>query len=158
AAAGAAAAAYLRDRDPAALREAEIADVDEEAARAGRVSTTHYGSVRVPRAPALMVAAKAASRHSSDLALDALCRRLAQALAPERPTLVGTGLTTARLMGHLGIEGTLLGVDAVRGRTLVARDLDEAGLLELLDAEEEPQLICGVVGGQGALFGRGNQQ
>jgi predicted polyphosphate/ATP-dependent NAD kinase len=157
-AAGAAAAAYLRAPDPAALREAEVADVDEDAARAGRVSTRLYGSVRVPRAPALMVSAKAASRRSSDLAVDALCRQLARELEPGRLTLVGPGTTTARVLAHLGLEGTLLGVDAVRDGKLVATDLDEAGLLALLDESEDASLVCGVVGGQGALFGRGNQQ
>ncbi|MDO8209034.1 ATP-NAD kinase family protein [Conexibacter sp. CPCC 206217] len=182
AAAGAAAAAYLRDPDPAALRDGEVADVDEDATRAGRISTRLYGSVRVPRAPALMVAAKAAPRSSGDLAVDALCRQLARTLDPGRLTLVGPGSTTARLLSHLGLKGTLLGVDAVRHGELVASDLDEAGLLALLDDDDDRRsrpsaatrwdgastaarasdapatLICGVVGGQGALFGRGNQQ
>jgi predicted polyphosphate/ATP-dependent NAD kinase len=45
-AAGAAAAAYLRGAT--ALHDAEIADVDEEAARHDRVTTRLYGSARVP--------------------------------------------------------------------------------------------------------------
>ncbi len=38
-----------------------------------------------------------------------------------------------------------------------ARDLGERELLELL-GDEPVTLLIGVVGGQGALFGRGNQQ
>jgi predicted polyphosphate/ATP-dependent NAD kinase len=160
-AAGTAAAAYLRDPAPTALREAEIADVDEDATRAGRVSTRLYGSARVPRLPSLIVAAKAASRADGDGDLDALARALADDLRRERGrlTLLGPGTSTARVLAHLGVQGgALLGIDAVRDGALVASDLDERGILALLDSARDPRLICGVVGGQGALFGRGNQQ
>jgi predicted polyphosphate/ATP-dependent NAD kinase len=160
-AAGAAAAAYLRAPDPAALRDAEIADVDEQALRAGRVSTRLYGSARVPRIPSLMLAAKAASASHGDGGLDALAHALADEIAAEGPgrlTLVGPGSSTSRVLAALGLEGTLLGVDAIQDGRLVGSDLDEAGLLRLLDAAERPRLLAGVVGGQGALFGRGNQQ
>jgi predicted polyphosphate/ATP-dependent NAD kinase len=156
-AAGAAASAYLRDPRPAALREAEIADVDEDAARDERVATRLYGSALVPRQPALMLGAKAPSG-SADVALDALCAQLAATLPPGRLTLIGPGTTTARVLDHLGLHGTLLGVDAVRDGALVAADLDEQGLLALLDDAADALLLAGVVGGQGSLFGRGNQQ
>jgi predicted polyphosphate/ATP-dependent NAD kinase len=156
-AAGAAASAYLRDPRPAALREAEIADVDEDAARDERVATRLYGSALVPRQPALMLGAKAPSG-SADVALDALCVQLAATLPRGRLTLLGPGTTTARVLDHLGLQGTLLGVDAVRDGALVAADLDEHGLLALLDDAADALLLAGVVGGQGSLFGRGNQQ
>ena len=37
-------------------------------------------------------------------------------------------------------------------------DLDEDGMLRLLDAHPEATLVLGVIGGQGFLLGRGNQQ
>jgi predicted polyphosphate/ATP-dependent NAD kinase len=156
-AAGAAASAYLRDPRPAALREAEIADVDEDAARDERVATRLYGSALVPRQPALMLGAKAPSG-SADVALDALCARLAATLPRDRLVLLGPGTTTARVLAHLGLQGTLLGVDAVRDGELIGADLDEQGLLALLDDHADALLLAGVVGGQGSLFGRGNQQ
>jgi predicted polyphosphate/ATP-dependent NAD kinase len=73
-------------------------------------------------------------------------------------TLFGPGTTTEAVLRRLGQHGTLLGVDAVRDGEVVFRDLDEAGLLTLLDAHDDVALVVGVVGGQGALFGRGNQQ
>jgi predicted polyphosphate/ATP-dependent NAD kinase len=161
-AAGAAAAAYLHDPRPAALTEAEIADVDEDAARADRVATRLHGSVLVPRQPALMVASKAPSGPSADGALDALCAQLARTLPPGRITLLGPGTTTARVLRHLGLAPTLLGVDAVQDGRLIATDLDEEralALVERADAEGGgATLVSGVVGGQGSLFGRGNQQ
>jgi predicted polyphosphate/ATP-dependent NAD kinase len=177
--AAAAAAAYLRARDAADLREADIADVDEDAARDDRIATRLYGSARVPHQPALMMRAKAPSAPVADAGLDALCREIAETLEPGRLYLLGPGTTTGGILAHLGLSGTLLGVDAVRDARLVATDLDEAGLLGLLaEASDRPlvasgvqhervgrhgrrpdvALVLGVVGGQGALLGRGNQQ
>jgi predicted polyphosphate/ATP-dependent NAD kinase len=61
-------------------------------------------------------------------------------------------------MQALALEGTPLGVDAVRDGVLVDADLDEAGLLNLLGDDVEATLVLGVIGGQGFLLGRGNQQ
>lgn len=149
-AAAGAVAAYLRNPAGTPLRAAEVVDVDGGATRL-------YGSALVPHARGLMVASKAPSPLSSDGALEALCARIAATLPSDELTLLGPGTTTARVLHHLGVEGTLLGVDAVRGREPVARDLDEAGLLALL-AREPATLVVGVIGGQGSLFGRGNQQ
>lgn len=143
-AAGAAATAFLRA--PTALGEAEIADADEAAA------TRLYGRALVPRQPALMVRAKAPSP-AHDAALKALCREIAATMAPGRLHLLGPGTTTAAIA-----PGTLLGVDAVRDGAVVAADLDEAGLLGLLENAPDITLILGVIGGQGSLLGRGNQQ
>ncbi|WP_028062135.1 ATP-NAD kinase family protein [Solirubrobacter soli] len=141
-AAGRAAAAYLLR--PGELQQADIADVDEEAARDDRVATRLYGEARVPRAPQIL-AAKAPSP-AGDGGLQALCEALRWLPGV---TLLGPGTTTARIR-----RGTLLGVDALLDGELIATDLDEQRLLEI-DAD---RLILGVVGGQGSLLGRGNQQ
>jgi predicted polyphosphate/ATP-dependent NAD kinase len=62
-----------------------------------------------------------------------------------------------RVTRQLGLEKTLLGVDAVRAGRLVGSDLGERDLLDLI-ADEPVTLVIGVVGGQGAILGRGNQQ
>jgi predicted polyphosphate/ATP-dependent NAD kinase len=136
------------------LREAEVMDVDESALRAGRVSARLYGVARVPDDRARVQHPKAAGR-SGDADLDALCRTIAGELGGL--TLLGPGTTTQRILAHLRIEGTLLGVDAVEDGRLVGRDLNEAELLRLLDGRQA-RLVVGVVGGQGYVFGRGNQQ
>ena len=61
-------------------------------------------------------------------------------------------------MTRLGLDKTLLGVDAVCDGALAGRDLTEAGLLRLLDAHAEAHIVVTVIGGQGHVFGRGNQQ
>jgi predicted polyphosphate/ATP-dependent NAD kinase len=157
-AAGAAASAYLSRPGSDALREAEIADVDEDAARHDRVAARLYGSALVPRQPSLMLGAKTPTATSADAALEALCAQLAAMLPRGRLTLLGPGTTTGRVLSHLGLRGTLLGVDAVRDGELVAADLDEEGILAHLHDAHDALLLSGVVGGQGSLFGRGNQQ
>jgi predicted polyphosphate/ATP-dependent NAD kinase len=133
------------------LREAEVLDGEEE-----RLSPRLYGVVRVPRDRRRMQNPKAGSR-GADAEVDALCRAVAAEARGEGLTILGPGTTTARVLAHLGLEGTLLGVDAVERGELVGSDLREAELLVLLDGRPA-RLVVGVAGGQGYLFGRGNQQ
>jgi predicted polyphosphate/ATP-dependent NAD kinase len=61
-------------------------------------------------------------------------------------------------MTRLGLDKTLLGVDAVCDGVPAGRDLTEADLLRLLGAHSEARIVVTVIGGQGHVFGRGNQQ
>lgn len=56
------------------------------------------------------------------------------------------------------MKKTLLGVDAVLNRKLAASDANETKLLELLEERRKAKIIVTVIGGQGFIFGRGNQQ
>lgn len=157
-AAGEAAAAYLLDPGETGLREAEVADIDEAAVREGRIATHLYGVVRVPRDTGRVLAAKGGPPRVSDHDLDGAAARIIAELEPDTLLLVGPGTTTARIMRALELPATLLGIDAVLDGELVGRDLDERTILRLLDESPRALLALGVVGGQGALLGRGNQQ
>ena len=61
-------------------------------------------------------------------------------------------------MDELGLESTLLGVDLVENQQLVASDMSEQQILSCLDADKPVRIILTIIGGQGHLFGRGNQQ
>lgn len=137
------------------LHQAEVMDVDEEALRDGRVSARLYGVATVPRDRRRVQHPKAGSR-GGDAGLEALCRQLADE-AGDGLTLFGPGTTTRRVLAHLGIEGTLLGIDAVEDGRPAGRDLREAQLLELLESRAA-RVVVSVVGGQGYVLGRGNQQ
>jgi predicted polyphosphate/ATP-dependent NAD kinase len=154
-AAGDLAASHLVDREKH-VRESEVMDVDEAALRSGRVSARLHAVARVPFARGRVQNPKASSA-PPDAALDALCRQIAGEAIADRLTLLGPGSTTQRILRHLGLDGTLLGVDAVASGRLVGADLNEAQLLELLDGRPA-RLLVAVVGGQGYVFGRGNQQ
>ena len=154
-AAGRLAADLLRSR--AGLRCVEIMDVDEDAVRAGRLAARLHGYARAPYARSLLQGAKSGTAPDDAALLDAACAEIARELAPGVLYLVGPGATAKRVLSALGLEGTLLGVDAVRDGALVGRDLSEAEALAL--AGSGPiGVIVGVIGGQGFVFGRGNQQ
>ncbi|MFN0043113.1 MAG: ATP-NAD kinase family protein [Alphaproteobacteria bacterium] len=158
-AAGELAASFVRGQ--IRVGDAEIMDIDEEALCAGRLSAQLYGHARVPLQRRLVQGPKLGATPDSDGELAALCDVLAAEAEPGRLLILGPGTTIARVKARLGIDGTLAGIDVVRGRVLAAKDADEARIMALLDAEQAtalpPQVIVGVVGGQGFLFGRGNQ-
>jgi predicted polyphosphate/ATP-dependent NAD kinase len=101
--------------------------------------------------------AKAGAARDDEAALDALCRKLATTMERQCLYVFGPGTTTRRILRHAGIDGTLLGVDAVWDGKVVGADLGESGILAL-SGGKRMRIIVGVVGGQGFLFGRGNQQ
>jgi predicted polyphosphate/ATP-dependent NAD kinase len=88
-------------------------------------------------------------------------------MSPATLYLLGPGTTTRAIVEALGLAKTLLGVDAVRDRELVGADLSEAQIGELLDRygggepdgpAPQARIVSTVIGGQGHIFGRGNQQ
>jgi predicted polyphosphate/ATP-dependent NAD kinase len=139
------------------VREAEVLDIDEDAVRGDTISTRFYGAACVPDDRLRVQAAKLGAVPSDELALEAVCAAVADALDPRRIYVLGPGTTMRRVLARLGLRKTLLGVDAVRAGCLLGADLGERELLELL-GDEPATLLLGVVGGQGALLGRGNQQ
>jgi predicted polyphosphate/ATP-dependent NAD kinase len=137
--------------------DAEVMDVDEEALRAGAVSARLHGYLRIPAARALFQSAKTRSGPSEEAAQAGIARYFADAMLQEGTWMIGPGTTTRRIMEALGLEKTVLGVDVVRGGGLLARDADEQTLLELA-AAGDARILVTPIGGQGFVFGRGNQQ
>lgn len=135
------------------LAEAEIVDLD---GADGSVQRLH-GIMYVPASEGMRPATKGSSHPRDAAALDGLAQELAASMAGNRTYLFGPGTTTTRILRALGVERpSQLGVDAVRNHRLIGRDLSEAAILSLLD-EGPASIVVGIVGGQGFLFGRGNQ-
>ena len=78
-------------------------------------------------------------------------------MEPETCYLIGAGTTTRGIMHLLGLKNTLIGVDLICGKKLVAADLYGDTILSYIKGRRT-KLIVTVTGGQGYLFGRGNQQ
>ena len=51
----------------------------------------------------------------------------------------------------------LLGIDIVKNKELIASDVNENSILEII-GDDKAKIIVTVIGGQGYIFGRGNQQ
>ena len=141
-------------------KTAEVMDIDEEAFRQGRVSAELYGYLRVPEDEARVQGGKAGRVQSDESALDAIAYSLGDRMEPNTLYVLGTGSTLLGIEQRLGIEGTLLGVDVTRGRQVIATDVNERQILELLksDSTVQAKIVVTVIGGQGYVFGRGNQQ
>jgi len=93
--------------------------------------------------------------------LAAIAEDVADRMEPDVLYILGPGTTTRAIAEALGVEKTLLGVDVVevgeRGIRLVAADVNEAQLLALLEGRRA-KIVVTPIGGQGYIFGRGNQQ
>lgn len=86
-----------------------------------------------------------------------LAAGVVEQMEPDTLYLMGSGSTVAACMGELGLENTLLGVDLVENGQLIGQDLSAAEILTRIRGRR-CRLIITLIGGQGHLFGRGNQQ
>jgi predicted polyphosphate/ATP-dependent NAD kinase len=146
-----AASRFLADPAGTGRRDADVVDLAEDGPRL-------YASLRVPAVAGAMQAAKSRPGPDDGAALVELGREIAAEMRPGHLYLLGPGSTVAHVSAALGIRHSLLGVDAVLDGRLIGADLDERAILDLLDRHPRRGLVLGVVGGQGFLLGRGNQQ
>ncbi|SQC68903.1 ATP-NAD kinase [Pseudomonas aeruginosa] len=139
------------------LASGEVRDLDEEALRAGRVAARWYGEMTVPEEGHFMQHVKQAGMESEELVLVDLADWLAENWEDGVRYVLGPGSTLHGLARNLGLETTLLGVDVLENGAVIARDVDEARLFELVDGHPAYLLVT-AIGGQGHVIGRGNQQ
>lgn len=154
-AAGAIAAAWLRR--PLPTRPLEVLDVDEAALRAGEIGTALYGELRVPYVPGRTQARKAPTPADERAAVRAAAAGAVARLRPGVSYLLGPGATTAEIARQLGLPASPLGVDVVQDGRLLVAAASEPELRRIAEAGPA-QAVVSIVGGQGFLLGRGNQQ
>ncbi len=141
------------------LKVAEVMDIDEEAFRKNIVTAKLYGYLYVPNEKRMVQNMKSGRGYSEEAAVDQLSRYFADNMDPDTFYIVGTGSTTKKILDKLGEDGTLLGVDLVHRRKIVEKDVNERGILDFLATSNgNVKMIVTVIGGQGYIFGRGNQQ
>ena len=137
----------------------EVRDLDEDAFRAGRVSARPFGELLVPEESRYVQHVKQGGAVAEESAVADIAAEVTENIEPGRLYILGPGTTTFAIKQALGIEGTLLGVDVVRDGQCVARDAAEEQLLALLAGHASPAaIVVTAIGGQGHVFGRGNQQ
>jgi predicted polyphosphate/ATP-dependent NAD kinase len=139
------------------LASGEVRDLDEAALREGRVAARWYGELTVPEEGHFMQHVKQGGVESEELVLVDLADWLAGTWEEGVRYVFGPGSTLHGLAANLGLETTLLGVDVIENGAVLARDVTEAQLFELV-AEHPARLLVTAIGGQGHIIGRGNQQ
>lgn len=144
------------------FQAAEVMDLDEEKYRQGCVHTRLYGYLNVPTIRNVIQNPKAAS-HNSDHDVEGICEEIRERIINERKKgenncyIFGAGSTVQKIMDYLGYESTLIGVDVVENDLMLVRDATERQLIDLT-RDKNCRLIITAIGGQGHIFGRGNQQ
>ncbi|MFD1512089.1 ATP-NAD kinase family protein [Halomarina rubra] len=140
--------------------EREVNDIDEAAYREGEVRTELKAIVSVPVASEVQ-----SSKQLGGGSVEALAAGVAAAVEPGVTYVLGPGSTVGAIKRDLGFDGSPLGVDVWRASEdprgddpgeLLVRDGSEREILDALG--EENVVVVSPIGGQGFVFGRGNQQ
>ena len=140
------------------LSEASVMDIDEEEFRNNVVKAQLYGYLKVPAENQFMQNMKEGGVTHKEITLQDIAVFMVESMADDCLYLIGSGTTPKAIMDELDLQSTLLGVDAVYNQQLIANDLTEQQILHLLDEYSNVCLIITLIGGQGHVFGRGNQQ
>ncbi len=141
------------------IRQQEVRDIDEDAFRQGNVRARYYGDLLVPEEGRFMQHVKSGGREVEALVLQDIAGTLIEEMEDDYLYIVGPGSTTRGLMEELGLENTLLGVDLVRSRQVLALDVTGSDIEQAVAAADgKVKIIITPIGGQGHLLGRGNHQ
>ena len=139
------------------VQDALVMDIDEAAFRLGTVRAKRYGEMQIPTALRYVQSVKSAGKESEELVLDDLAAYFVSQMEDDVLYVMGSGTTVAAVMQELGLPNTLLGVDVVKNSELIASDVTATQLLALVE-QQPARLVITLIGGQGHIFGRGNQQ
>ncbi|MHA1213422.1 MAG: ATP-NAD kinase family protein, partial [Candidatus Heimdallarchaeota archaeon] len=154
--AGDLAALYLQDR-VGSVKEVEVMDIDEKAFREGYVSAKLYGYLKIPYEKLFVQCCKMGSTVNEQFAQIAIAQDIIETMDDDYYYIIGPGTTTRAIKERLKLEYTLLGVDLIHKKNLIEQDLNEKEILEYITGKQA-KIIVTPIGGQGYIFGRGNQQ
>lgn len=130
---------------------AEVNDIDEDEYRDGEVRTELRALATVPAAEQ-----RQASKQLGGGSVEGIAEGFAVEVSPEVTYVLGPGSTVGSIAEKLDVDGTPLGVDVYRDGELVVKDGAATDIFDALG--EENVVVVSPIGGQGFVFGRGNQQ
>lgn len=133
------------------VAQREINDLDEDAYRAGQVRAELRGVANVPVDEALQ-----ASKTLASGGVEGIAAGFADHAESGVTYVLCPGSTVGAIKQALGFDGSPLGVDVWRDGEVLARDAGEKQILAHLG--EQNVIVVSPIGGQGFIFGRGNQQ
>ncbi|MCV2883087.1 ATP-NAD kinase family protein [Aestuariibacter sp. AA17] len=139
--------------------EAQVKDIDEEAFRQGQVRARLYGDMLVPVEVRYIQAVKNGGKESEELVLSDIADHVIHDMEEHEHMsyIMGSGSTVEAIMEQLGLDNTLLGVDVVHEQERVCQDVTEPQLYDYV-TQHPCKLVITLIGGQGHVLGRGNQQ
>ncbi len=147
---------FLEGRLP--TRKGEVLDIDEKMYRQNQLSVKLVGHLTTPDSGILIQGSKSATGSTEAEELESVAKSVTEEMEPQLVYVLGPGTTVEKIGERLGVKKTLLGVDLVKGDgTVLGRDVDESHLLQQV-GKGPVKIIVSPIGGQGFLFGRGNQQ
>lgn len=143
-------------RGEARIEIGDVVDVNEEMLRQDILLLKPYGKALTISSESLRVSTKELGG-SDDV--DAIAEYfITEIYKPGVLYILGPGSTTKAIATKLGINKTLLGFDAIYNGELVGKDLTAEDIRRLINTYREVYVVLSIIGGQGYLIGRGNQQ
>ncbi len=143
--------------DQLSLTKSEVLDIDEEAYRKGELVSILYGYLLTPHSPEFCQYSKLGSPDTDQNNQERIADKIIEDLEKETYYLLGPGTTVKAITDKLGVQKTLLGVDLLYNKKIIAYDLNENQILNYV--KNRPiKIIVSIIGRQGFLFGRGNLQ
>ena len=139
----------------------EVLDLDEEIYREGRWVVRMYAEAMTPASPRWMQGTKQRVEASGEEEIvEGLADHIREIIMVDNHLLIWGSGGTLRTIGEMvGMNPTVLGIDASIGSEQIGTDLNESDLLKLLSEHEgEVTILLSPMGGQGFLIGRGNLQ
>ncbi|MFQ5342898.1 MAG: ATP-NAD kinase family protein [Anaerolineae bacterium] len=133
------------------VEQREINDLDEEAYRAGLVRAELRAVANVPLDEELQ-----ASKDISRDGVEGIAAGFLDNVEQGVTYVLCPGSTVGAIKKALGFEGSPLGVDVWRAGDVLVLDANEQQILAHL--AERNVIVVSPIGGQGFIFGRGNQQ
>ncbi len=152
--------AMLVSGEMLSVADADVMDIDEVAFRQGAVKARLYGEMQVPSELRYMQNVKMGGKESDEMVLQDIAEYVIGEMEAEQYYIMGSGSTVAFIMEELGLDNTLLGVDVINDHQLLHRDMTAEKLLAIARevGKAAVKLVITVIGGQGHILGRGNQQ
>ncbi|MFT7492359.1 MAG: putative polyphosphate/ATP-dependent NAD kinase, partial [Pseudohongiellaceae bacterium] len=121
------------------------------------VKAKFYGEMRVPQAGQFVQSVKQGGVEVEELVLQDIAADIVEGMEDDVLYFIGSGKTTLAIMDELQLENTLLGIDVILNHQLLKNDVSESDILAFLD-QYPGKAVISVIGGQGHIIGRGNQQ
>jgi len=143
------------------IGDAEIMDLDEDLYRKGEWKIQLFGIAKGIVEPTYVQVGKTSYTSVSDNDIkDEISEHIEDEIEKHSDFmfLFGPGGTIDYIAKKLGFDNTLLGIDAIYNKKIVGKDLNEKGLLKLLNTYKKVKIILSPIGAQGFILGRGNLQ